>query len=62
MGKLEWNLQEGEGVIVFSSQFKTAHRVEQLDALVDWIRALEDKYDEMLSINKKDKNEKSQSE
>ena len=48
MGKLEWNREEGEGIVLFSEKFMTADRVTQLDSLVDWIRMLQDTYDEML--------------
>ena len=48
MGKLEWNPEDGEGVVLFSTKFITSDWIVQLDALVDWIRMLQDTYDEML--------------
>jgi hypothetical protein len=48
MGKLEWNPEDGEGFVLFSTKFITSDRIVQLDALVDWIRMLQDTYDEML--------------
>jgi hypothetical protein len=48
MGKLEWNPEDGEGVVLISTKIITSDRIVQLDALVDWIRMLQDTYDEML--------------
>ncbi len=48
MGKLEWSGEEGEGIVLFSPSFLTADRIVQLDSLVDWIRLLQDTYEEML--------------
>ena len=48
MGKLEWHQEEGEGVVLFSPAFMASDRMVQLDSLVDWIRMLQDTYDEML--------------
>ena len=57
MGKLEWSDEEGEGIVLFSSKFIAADRITQLDSLVDWIRMLQDIYDEMLEQTQGEKNE-----
>jgi hypothetical protein len=48
MGKLEWNREEGEGIVLFTPKFMTEDWIVQLDSLVDWIRILQDTYDQML--------------
>ena len=48
MIKLIWNEEEGEGGVVIDKEFVTAHRIVQLDALVDWIAELKEIYESML--------------
>ena len=48
MIKLIWNEEEGEGGVVIDKEFVTAHRIVQLDALVDWITELKEIYESML--------------
>lgn len=48
MGKLEWSKEEGGGIVLFSPKFMTEDWIVQLDALVDWIKILQDTYNEML--------------
>lgn len=58
MGKLEWSQQEGGGIVLFSAKFMTADRITQLDSLVDWIRMLQDTYEEMLLQTQGDEHER----
>lgn len=53
LGNIEWDEKTEEGVVVFTTDFITAHRVLQLDALVDCIHALQNTYDQMLSSGRK---------
>ena len=48
MIKLIWNEEEGEGGVVIDKEFVTAHRIVQLDALVDWMAELKEIYESML--------------
>jgi len=48
MIKLIWNEEEGEGGVVIDKEFVTAHRIVQLDALVDWMEELKEIYASML--------------
>ena len=48
MIKLIWNEEEGEGGVMIDKEFVTAHRIVQLDALVDWIAELKEIYESML--------------
>jgi hypothetical protein len=50
MIELIWNDETGEGQVKISKEFLTAHRVVQLDALVDWMAELQEIYDAMVVI------------
>ena len=49
MATLRWSDFAGEGNVKFSNEFETADRITKLDALVDWIAALKEEYERMIS-------------
>ena len=50
MIELIWNDEKGEGEVKITKEFIVAHRIVQLDALVDWIEELKEIYDAMVVI------------
>jgi hypothetical protein len=50
MIELVWDDESGEGQVKITKEFLTAHRIVQLDALVDWIEELKEIYDAMVVI------------
>jgi hypothetical protein len=50
MIELVWDDESGEGQVKITKEFLTAHRIVQLDALVDWMAELQEIYDAMVVI------------
>ena len=48
MIKLVWNNMSEEGEVKVSTEFKNAYEMLKLDALQDWIAALEEMYHEIM--------------
>lgn len=48
MASLVWSYAKGEGFLRLNTEFYEAHRVVQLDTLVDWQAELREVYDALL--------------
>lgn len=49
MIELVWDDEAGEGSVKINKDFVTAHRIVQLDALVDWMAELKEIYESMVA-------------